>query len=400
MLHALNFVALRLLWLLLPAGYGIVAEHNVPEELPIGEPVAVHWAIHKGDLAGFAKLTFDLPPNLNVAVRNANGATFSFENGQAKLIWMDMPSEATLAIGLDLKAMPGFEGGTIVPTFSFVREGERVDLDFEGAVVRADAATLPQGLAYYHGTRQVDVIMEGVADVRIHVECEPTKGFLKLEETLPSGCRPEAIEAAGATTSVRTDALKFVWFEAPATQAFDLAYRLRCEDPATMRFPWPGQIAYVSQDEPVVKQIVVDAGEPMAQVEETDAEQGATDADAGRSVEEPAVQSDRNEGAGLSEDGIARDVAFRVQVMAAHRYVDGEWMRARFGLKEAVDVEEQSDWFKYTVGQADEYAQARDLREQLTAGYHFPGPFVTAYLRGERITVQEALALSDQQWIP
>lgn len=396
MLHALNFIALRLLWLLLPAGYGIVAEHNVPDELPIGESVAVHWAIHKGDLEGFAKLTFDLPAQLEVSVRNANGATFSFENEQAKLIWMDMPSDATLAVGLDLKALPGFEGGVIVPTFSFVRDGDRVDLAFEGAMVRADAATLPQGLAYYHGTRDVEMVADGVADVSIHVECEPTKGFLKLEETLPEGCKPEEIVSAGATTSVFNGALKFVWFEAPAGDSFDLSYRLRCENPAVMRFPWPGDIAYVSQDEPVEKQIVVTAGETRAAEEEdavrvADAEQTGDDETGEEVVEDHRGGDDRM---------AAVEVAFRVQVMAAHRYVDREWMRARFGLKENVDVEEQADWYKYTVGEADAYAEARNLREQLSAGYNFPGPFVTAYLRGERITVQEALALSDQQWIP
>lgn len=396
MLSAMNFIALRLLWLLLPVGYGIVAENNVPDELPIGEPVAVHWAIHKGNLEGFAKLTFDLPHSLEVAVRNANGATFSFENGQAKLIWMDMPADATLAVGLDLKALPGFEGGAIAPTFSFVRDGERVDLALEGAVVRADAATLPQGLAYYHGTRTVDTNADGTFQVQIHVTCEPTKGFLKLEETLPAGCKPESIEPAGATTSVLNGALKFVWFEAPDVQSFDLAYQLRCQNPAVARFPWSGQIAYVSEDEPVLKPIVATA-------EESFADHGPQDEDSdSRATDEPIVT--KKEDGGQSQEPrnsrVAQDVAFRVQVMAAHRYVDGEWMRGRFGLEETVDVEEQSDWFKYTVGQADAYADARDFREQLAAGYNFPGPFVTAYLRGERITVQEALALSDQQWIP
>jgi hypothetical protein len=92
-------------------------------------------------------------------------------------------------------------------------------------------------------------------------------------------------------------------------------------------------------------------------------------------------------------------VDFRVQVMAAHRYVDGNWVRNRFGFQGEIDVEEQDDWYKYTTGTAAAYAAARDQRETLKA-YSFPGPFVTAYLRGERISVQEALALSSQEWIP
>jgi hypothetical protein len=37
---------------------------------------------------------------------------------------------------------------------------------------------------------------------------------------------------------------------------------------------------------------------------------------------------------------------------------------------------------------------------RIAQAHQFPGPFVTAYLRNERITVQEALLLSKQNWIP
>ena len=51
------------------------------------------------------------------------------------------------------------------------------------------------------------------------------------------------------------------------------------------------------------------------------------------------------------------------------------------------------------VGNHSEYKKARDSRNELK-NHEFPGPFVSAYNYGERISVQEALILSKQNWIP
>ena len=44
------------------------------------------------------------------------------------------------------------------------------------------------------------------------------------------------------------------------------------------------------------------------------------------------------------------------------------------------------------------YKKARNKRESL-GSYKFPGPFVTAYNNGDRITVQEALMITKQDWV-
>jgi hypothetical protein len=55
-------------------------------------------------------------------------------------------------------------------------------------------------------------------------------------------------------------------------------------------------------------------------------------------------------------------------------------------------------WFKFTVGGWGTYADARSKRDEL-APYNLPGPFVTAYNSGTRITVQEALMITKQSWV-
>ena len=63
-------------------------------------------------------------------------------------------------------------------------------------------------------------------------------------------------------------------------------------------------------------------------------------------------------------------------------------------------VERHQGWIKFVTGKFGSYAEARDQRVAFNAaGHAFPGPFVTAYNNGERISVQEALVLSNQKWV-
>jgi hypothetical protein len=61
-------------------------------------------------------------------------------------------------------------------------------------------------------------------------------------------------------------------------------------------------------------------------------------------------------------------------------------------------MEFNEGWKKYIVGKYDQYKSARDFRETIRAK-GIENPFVIAYNNGKRITVQEALMVSNQKWI-
>lgn len=93
------------------------------------------------------------------------------------------------------------------------------------------------------------------------------------------------------------------------------------------------------------------------------------------------------------------NVNYKVQILAAHRIAQKKYLNSEFNFSDNYDLENHNGWIKYTTGNFNEYEGARNKRNSLKK-HEFPGPFVTAYNYGERITVQEALIISKQSWIP
>jgi hypothetical protein len=211
--------------------------------------------------------------------------------------------------------------------------------------------------------------------------------------------------------------LKFVWFDSPGRESFEVSYRIlgprtRWEKDLAGDYTYllnnlaqTGAIQSSSAAAPIPngtgapaaskavlpEQPVLAAAGPSAK--SSPAPKAAAAAPKAVPAAKPAARP-------VQVPAPERGVAFRVQVLAAHRQVGESYFQGRYGFGPRIDAESHEGWIKYTTGSHSAYAQARDSREQIRASHDFPGPFVTAYLDGRRITVQEALTISAQQWIP
>lgn len=96
---------------------------------------------------------------------------------------------------------------------------------------------------------------------------------------------------------------------------------------------------------------------------------------------------------------VEKGITYKVQILAAHRVVDKTYLKKKFSFDQDYNIENHNGWIKYTAGSYAQYKDARDARVKITSeNSNLPGPFVTAYNDGERITVQEALLISKQLW--
>jgi len=101
----------------------------------------------------------------------------------------------------------------------------------------------------------------------------------------------------------------------------------------------------------------------------------------------------------ISTKKVNNNVDYKVQILAGHRIISEKQVSNQFNYSDGYALETHNGWIKYTVGTNSKYSDARDSRNELK-NYNFPGPFVTAYNYGERISVQEALILTSQNWVP
>ncbi len=267
------------------------------------------------------------------------------------------------------------------------------------------------------------------------------KGFAKVLETVPDNCKTEKIQDAGAVVTQERNSIKFVWFEIPQSSTVSCSYKISCLTPQSALPVITGKLSYVENNKPnevvVVNtlqaasgDVVAEENTPEEQAEPTPSVDNPAENTAEnivkeepkapvktetaevktepKSIENPKNNSPKSTTSKVeepSEEAVAQvpspetGITYKVQILASHRVVNKSYFRTVHRFSGKYNIENHEGWVKYTTGKYEEYKQARDAREGLTQEHTtLPGPFVTAYNDGERITVQEALLISKQQW--
>lgn len=243
------------------------------------------------------------------------------------------------------------------------------------------------------------------------------EGFSKLVDQLPNGFTAEAIKTNGGVFSFKNNEAKILWMASPKEEEFEVAYKVIPNGADLKDYDLNGIFSYLENDvtqqkilnattfthniEPVSEESVAEVVEEV--IEEKPVEEIAV-------VEEPVIEEPIEE---VKEEVIEEPqplaeevtttpapqtgIAYKVQVGAGHNSVSSNYFRNKFNLTDKVSTEAHEGWIKYVVGKFDVYKDARDKRNAVRN--NVSRAFVTAYNEGKRITVQEALMISNQEWV-
>lgn len=483
------FVALTSLFALqMMNADGVIIEDNTPTTLPAGGSKDVTVSINKGNVEGFAKLELELPTGLSAEAVSTSGASFTFSGQKAKFIWMAVPEQEEFSVTYTLRAAENATGNLMIKgVFAYIKDQQRVDYELKNKMVSIGlagddiaeeitedpapaTASEPEVLdqpmdtggdmaeettsepepmdtgasessttttAAYDGDdmqclRFVEEVSATEYNVRLEVVNNTLDGFCKITETMPSGCTAEELDSDGAVVTLEPNGIKFVWFDAPQSDSFEVTYRVRRfaggNAPAIT-----GAFSYVKDnapyDQPVLNMGLTTADPVLTDTPDTtpvDPGNTATDPDPQAGTDEPQDAGSTDTADATQDTGGSADtgstattevepelpdtpattfpdpevgITYKVQIAAAHRTVGKSYFVSRHGFKEQFNIENDEGWVKYTTGQHEVYKDARDDRNRIRSQYTtFKGPFVTAYSDGVRITVQEALMISNQQW--
>jgi hypothetical protein len=351
---------------------GLVEEHDLPQSLAIGESFTASWNIDINQTSGFARFQLEFPSGISVTPLQVDQASFSFQDGKAKFIWIEVPKQKTLHLELEITATEDFEGGIVTQWFSFIENGSRKDVEFEPHPIaraiedKAIPPTLdPESLEVHRNWKCHENGNVGTMELVIQ-GFEPGQ-FLKITEYVSVLASITPILDGEADIRDRYESeLVYIWQAAPETTEIRVSYSVQNESAREIH----GVIAAVVRGQAIERLI------PSIEPQQT-----------APSNPESTAQ-------------VEHDIAFRVQLLATHQDASVTSIKRTYAYPGEVGHELHRGWNKYTTGYFLQYSDARDKRVELRAHHSFPGPFVAAYRGEDRITVQEALLISHQTWIP
>jgi len=304
---------------------------KIPAEVEVGKEFTVELTIDKGDISGFAKLQQELPSGLIAVPNNPNGSTFSFKDQKVKFLWMALPGDKVFKVSYNITADASAVGDQILEgSFSFIKDNETQKVALPKDIIKIS----PAGTAIANASAATPKV------TNVDNSASTSTATMTSESSSSSS---SSSELASASSAVNAEA------EALAK---------RKEEEAKVRAE-------------------------KAERDRKAAEKRAAQTTSAESTSGGSMESKSSKTIG--------GLVYKVQVAATKRKVEGSEFKSQYNLSDEVNWEEHEGWNKYVIGSFQNYKAAKAYSNSVRDNNRVPGPFVTSYIDGTRITVQEAL---------
>ncbi len=344
----------------------LIAQVSVTTKLPAtvapGGSFTVELKVAKADVSGFAKLQQQLPPGFNAEAGEIANSTFSFKEQKVKFLWMALPAN-DFTVSYKVTVDASLSGNQIIDgTFAYIKDNET-----EKFVIPKDIITVGVDGA---GDAQQAAMDKILADQKAKDQAAETarKDAAPAEPVVtnenPKVEKTEVVETTEKTTTEVVDN--------SAAEAQRAADNKKASDDKKAADAKQASDAKKAED-----------------ARKADEAKLAAEA---KKAEKAAAAPDYNDAMMKSKPGLV----FRVQIAAGPNKVDPAFFKTKYGINDAVVIEEHEGMTKYVVGEFGSYRPAKTFSNELRDNNKVDGTFVTAYKDGVRIHVKEALSLAGQ----
>lgn len=402
---------------------------NSPAKVKQGEEFTVTLTVKKGSLSGVGHIKQTLPSGFGNAVAiEAKGAEFKYlvEDNVVKFTWISLPADQEYTVSYKLTVDPSMSNGNVELSgkFSYVLNNQKQTYNIPAQVIMVGEEPLATTTTATEEPKTTDIQPETTVTppvqpettgttaitettktsatvtasrtivgspeagmeftVELIIEKGSLKGFARVQEDLPDGLTAISLINQGGTFSFQEGKMKIIWDNLPAGETVKVSYRVAVGDNVSGDVTITGRFSYVENDDP--KKIEIPAS--VFSIKPKSAPVVTTTS--------PPTQQ---ETAAVNVPTSEKTINFRVQICALSK-IDRStsYFQSKYSIGK-VNMEFHEGWRKYTTGKYSQYRDARDYRETMRSR-GVENPFVTAYNNGKRITVQEALMVSNQKWIP
>jgi hypothetical protein len=412
---------------------GITVTSNIPANIVAGQDVAIEIKVNKGGQSGFAKLQLDLPEGITIKEAEDKGANYSYNAGIAKWVWAALPTDNEIVVKITLVASETSLGAkTITSKYSFVENNNKQMVEMTPAEVNvlapgsdpnavaiptpsaskdSSAVQTPTTSAEAEPPGNVTAIRSLSAGsteneflVTVKIKKGNTKGFARFSDDIAEGIIVRSAKTDGGSFSVADGKIKFVWVNVPDKEELEISYTLKgstsdpvmlggeysyLEDNQSKKYKLPLEtIAFMS------KQVTKEESKEQGNKEPENANPATT-----KSIEETLAKTLGDKKIDVVGEKKENGLNYHVQVGAfTNAKVTADRLKRKFKIKEKITSDMEGGFSKFMIGSYDEYKVARDKREVTKITNGVKSAFVVAYNQGKRITVQEALMITNQKW--
>lgn len=400
----------KFIWMALPAQPSFKVSYTLSADANASGILAVNGRLSY--IEDNERKVVDMPPSTIIV---GNGQATASSTPQAKPA---APAEAPVAAPAETPAATPALAANPAPGLP------------QGNAPAFTETTPPQtGPGNVSAARTVESVTATEYLVTVTVRKGALRGFGKLQENLPEGFTAVAKQDDDAIFSTQGNLVKFVWLNLPSKEELKVSYRMLAPSHAAGQYTMSGEFGYLVNDltqkakvgstafamgtsatasapTPPTPTTAPAAAVPSVQAPPPPVTQpvrpsvtaAATPSTAPPAQPAPSISASTAKPKATAVPAPESGIAFKVQITAAHREVGKAYFEQRHHYSGDFSIEHHQGWIKYVAGLFDQYTAARNQRQAfIDAQYNFPGPFVTAYNNGERITVQEALMISKQR---
>ncbi|MGL5890195.1 MAG: hypothetical protein ACRC3B_09935 [Bacteroidia bacterium] len=418
------------------------AEITAPETIKPGQSFTVTGRIQGNDAKDFMRIAIAMPEGFTASSGNTDGGKFLFEEQTAKIFWAELTKEE-MNVSFTITAPPGAKGQyTLNPKLTHQVDNLPESIILNPIQLKTDdgspvAATQPVKTdTTQRPPVQVSVLrtvpntpVTGEFFVDLSIQKGDLRTFLKLVDTIPAGCSAVLVSGDGNSDFECKDGIvTFRWYSLTERPSLSIRYKVIASPDMEGTLPIKGMVSYVENESG--KRIPIPVSEvtfkPSAALAGNDNQRQNGNEDnnkpAFQSNADAASDAQKTQEGGIKTTAVVTSgnnqkkpedttppantatagnsgiVSYSVQIAAMQRNVPVSYYAGTYSIAEPINREQIDGLNKYTTGQFTTYDAARGGREQLR-GKGVQGAFVTAYSSGRRITVQEALMISNQKWV-
>ncbi len=371
-----------------------------PAETIPGTTIQIEITIEKGELSEFGRFVQELPQGFTASSDDNN---FMFEEQKVKFIWVSLPYGSQMKFSYNVTIPADYQGNfQVTGIFDYVAGSEKKSVELKPQTITlkptgTNPESLKKDFSYASNSdqltppeRQISCTrgisqLENYSVVSIKINKGDLTSMAKISDNIPQGYIAESIDVKGGIFTVENNTVKILWMNAPAENEFTVTYKVSSPNTNDFSdFKVTGDFSY--NDNGVTKSIGITEQSKDTQTLTTQPIEKSVQKNTEKAITKSNIEDNTN------------SVIYRVQIAAGHRMVNLNNYFRKYKISEKVIADQHKGWHKYMIGSFRDYKSARDYRTKIWDETSIDDAFVTAYNKGARITVQEALMVTSNKW--